>query len=68
MTLDKTETSFIAGASVTLSCSAEGFPTPVLKWYKNNTPLQNSQKVNITDSKLILLRSESIDKGTYKCT
>ena len=68
MTLDKTETSFIAGTSITLSCSAEGFPTPVLKWYKNNTPLKNSQKVDITDTNLTILRSESIDKGTYKCT
>lgn len=68
MTLDKTKTSFIAGASITLSCSAKGFPTPELKWYKNNTPLKSSQKVNITDSNLIILRSESIDKGTYKCT
>ena len=68
MTLDKAKTSFIAGTSIVLSCSAEGFPSPVLKWYKNNTPLRNSNKVNITDSSLIISRSKSIDKGIYKCT
>ena len=68
MTLDKSKTSFIVGTSITLYCTADGFPTPVIKWYKNNTPLKNSNKVNITGSSLVISRVKLIDKGTYKCT
>merc|ERR1719270_2665268 len=68
MTLDKSKASFIVGTSITLSCTADGFPTPVIKWYKNNTPLKNSNKVNITGSSLVISRVKFIDKGTYKCT
>merc|ERR1712223_1651693 len=68
MTLDKSKTSFIAGTSIVLSCAAEGFPYPEIKWYKNNTPLKNSKKVSINGTSLAISKSQSIDKGVYKCT
>merc|ERR1719367_2412844 len=68
MTLEKSKTSFIAGTSIILSCTAEGFPYPEIKWYKNNTPLKNSKKVSINGTSLAISKSKSIDKGVYKCT
>ena len=68
MSLDKSVTSFIAGTRIELKCESEGFPIPVLHWYKNNTPLKSGGKVNLTESTLIVSRADSFDKGTYKCT
>lgn len=67
-TVDKATTTFIVGTSIVLACDVKGFPTPKIQWYKNNTPLQASNKITgVNGGELTVSKVGIIDKGTYKC-
>ena len=45
-----------------------GFPAPVVKWYKNNTPLPKSDRFSVdAESTLTVKRLTVIDGGVYAC-
>ncbi len=72
-----------AGIEVTLTCSASGFPAPIITWFKNNETLLNSSLVSLTmysipesmiSTSLITTTSELVlsdprinDTGEYYC-
>ena len=61
--------------SFTLQCTAEGFPTPSVQWYLNNTMITNSSNryivdntsVNSITSILRVIMADFIDTGLYHC-
>lgn len=42
-----------AGEEITLSCSAEGVPEPVVTWHKDGKPLIGSKFVSSSDHRLV---------------
>lgn len=53
---------------MTLTCTVVGFPVPVVKWYKNNTPLPKSDRFNVdAESTLTVKKLTVIDGGVYAC-
>ena len=61
--------------SFTLHCTAEGFPTPSIQWYLNNTMITNSSNRYIVDttsmnsitSILTVIMADFTDTGLYYC-
>lgn len=50
-------------SSVTLSCLAEGFPQPVIDWYKNEQKLHDITGLN----SLVIEVLQPKDRGFYYC-
>lgn len=48
--------------SLTLSCTSDGNPTPVYRWYKNN----HDDNIS-TDENFTLSNINTTDKGQYTC-
>ena len=61
--------------SFTLQCTAEGFPTPSIQWYLNNTMITNTSNRYIVDttsmnsitSILRVIMADFTDTGLYHC-
>ena len=61
--------------SFTLQCTAEGFPTPSIQWYLNNTMITNTSNRYIVDTTsmnsitniLIVIMANFNDTGLYHC-
>ena len=61
--------------SFTLWCTAEGFPTPSIQWYLNNTMITNTSNRYIVDttsmnsitSILRVIMADFTDTGLYHC-
>ena len=65
----------VVNNSFTLECRAEGFPTPAIQWYLNNTMITNASNRDIVDttsmnsitSILRVIIAEFTDSGLYHC-
>ena len=61
--------------SFTVECTAEGFPTPSIQWYHNNTMITNSSNryivettsMNSITSTLRIIMADFTDSGMYHC-
>ena len=61
--------------SFTVECRAEGFPTPSIQWYHNNTMITNSSNkyivettsMNSITSILRVIMANFTDSGVYHC-
>ena len=61
--------------SFTVECRAEGFPTPSIQWYHNNTMITNSSNryivettsMNSITSILRVIMADFTDSGVYYC-
>ena len=61
--------------SFTVECTAEGFPTPSIQWYHNNTMITNSSNryivettsMNSITSILRVIMADFTDSGVYHC-
>ena len=66
--MGKENTMFKQHEKITLTCEVSGYPMPFVKWYKNNTPLQKSERVNVYENyTLDITDATLIDGGTYTC-
>jgi hypothetical protein len=45
VTISKDKTVFKYGKDITLTCQVKGYPIPVIRWYKNNTPVPKSSRL-----------------------
>lgn len=55
--------------SVTLQCQTEGYPTPLVSWYKDGKPLSESVRHRVLSSgSLHLVFAQPGDTGLYTCT
>ena len=43
------QTNFEFGSEITLPCNVDGYPEPIVKWYKNNAGLPPSDRI-VVDS------------------
>lgn len=74
-TLDHTEKSKnqVQGDSLTLLCKARGYPTPTVKWFKDDLQLETDGRMKllesdgIEDAKLVIEDLQYEDKGKYVC-
>lgn len=56
------------GQEMVLKCSVKGYPIPIIRWYKNNTPLQKSGRIHLLeDHSLVIDNATPIDGGVYTC-
>lgn len=62
------QTNFEFGSEITLPCNVDGYPEPIVKWYKNNAGLPPSDRI-VVDSlnTLTISRASPIDGGVYIC-
>ena len=67
--IDKRVTEFEIGREIKFSCSVRGYPIPVIRWYKNNTPLRASARISFLelDNALVVTKATQIDGGVYTC-
>ncbi|GAA6068512.1 hemicentin-1 isoform X1, partial [Tachysurus ichikawai] len=63
------EVSVLEGEELTLTCGAEGTPTPQLTWMRNGVKLDTTEHVHVSahGRTLTLLRVTKEDSGIYKC-
>ena len=59
-------------ATLTLTCSAEGFPIPSIVWFMNNTVISSGvtngeSAMNVNSSTLIISNVNFNDSGMYYC-
>ncbi|XP_056893820.1 hemicentin-1 isoform X2 [Takifugu flavidus] len=61
--------SLVLSQSTSLVCDVTGSPTPVITWYKEETPVVASDNIQILDmgKTLRLLRADTSDAGSYSC-
>ena len=65
----------VINKSFTVECTAEGFPTPSIQWYHNNTMITNSSNryivettsMNSITSILRVIMADFTDSGVYHC-
>ena len=67
--IDDSVTTFKFGTEIRLPCSVKGYPIPVIRWYKNNTPLPRSQRISVEEGSntLVVKKASPIDGGTFMC-
>ena len=57
---------------IRLSCGANGSPDPVFAWYKDDAPLEPTNRIKIKStvgmSSVIIEEAETSDAGVYKVT
>eukprot|EP00094_Tigriopus_californicus_P009415 TCALIF_09078-PA protein Name:"Similar to Ppn Papilin (Drosophila melanogaster)" AED:0.22 eAED:0.22 QI:0/0/0/0.5/1/0.75/4/0/1231 len=59
---------FKFGQEMLLKCLVKGYPIPIIRWYKNNTPLQKSGRIHLLDDhSLVIDNATPIDGGVYTC-
>ncbi|XP_077985270.1 uncharacterized protein LOC144439912 [Glandiceps talaboti] len=54
-------------SSVTLSCQADGDPTPTFTWTKDGSDLQTNTKYTVTGGSLVIHNIDRSDDGQYRC-
>ncbi|XP_077985269.1 uncharacterized protein LOC144439911 [Glandiceps talaboti] len=54
-------------SSVTLSCQADGVPTPTITWAKDSRNLQTNSKYTVTGGSLVIHNIDRSDDGQYRC-
>ncbi|XP_049322460.1 neural cell adhesion molecule 1a isoform X10 [Astyanax mexicanus] len=57
------------GEAVTLACSADGYPEPIVTWAHNNVVLVPDEKYSLNDdgSELTIKDVKKVDEGDYVC-
>ena len=57
------------GDGVVIPCSVEGDPRPQIRWFKDESPISNTDLHYFIrqDSSLEIFSSDSEDTGSYKC-
>jgi len=57
------------GEEIKLTCEVQGYPIPVIRWYKNNVPLSSrGNRIQIFDDhSLVITGTSTIDGGSYSC-
>ena len=53
--------------NVRLLCEADGFPPPVITWYKNGYPIKDARR-QFKERNLEIKEIVFEDRGTYTCT
>ncbi|CAH0383119.1 unnamed protein product [Bemisia tabaci] len=57
------------GAHISIPCDTDGYPIPQVAWYKDNYPVENTERIRITESnRLIINKAYVNDTGNYRCT
>lgn len=60
------------GGTITLTCEAYGNPKPTITWYRDNSPILDSQaRVTIVpgypEASLQIIMADATDAGSYQC-
>lgn len=65
-----TRVTILESSNVTLSCHANGYPTPTVTWLLNGNPLASQGHITVDDStRSLTLRNVKPDAGgEYSCT
>lgn len=55
--------------NITISCRAEGFPSPSITWNHNGatTPLVSGERWKIKGQSLTIVKAQEGDSGVYQC-
>lgn len=61
------EKRFGVGGNINISCTTDGYPVPQITWYKDQQPLEESSRITITETNLIVYNVDGADSGYYKC-
>ncbi|XP_032578299.1 papilin isoform X5 [Drosophila sechellia] len=61
--------SYTPGSTIVMSCSVQGYPEPNVTWTKDNVPLYDNERVQITyqPHRLVLSDVTPADSGKYTC-
>ncbi|CAF4798103.1 unnamed protein product [Pieris macdunnoughi] len=56
-----------AGTVITVPCEVDGYPVPVVRWSKDNVPLESSNRIQMTEGRLTISHANTNDTGEYAC-
>ncbi|XP_068083649.1 papilin [Anabrus simplex] len=66
ITLERTL--YAIGSDISIPCDVDGHPIPRVQWYKDNKPLETSDRIQVTEShRILIVRADKTDAGTYRC-
>ncbi|XP_013147767.1 PREDICTED: papilin isoform X2 [Papilio polytes] len=60
-------TTVATGAQLSLPCEVDGYPEPEVRWTKDGVPLLQSDRIDITESRLTITSTNINDSGLYGC-
>ena len=58
------------GQPIRLHCEADGIPTPQIKWFKDNNPIEKNDldfHIESNGAELLLRKTTKDHLGAYKC-
>ncbi|XP_046402802.1 LOW QUALITY PROTEIN: papilin [Ischnura elegans] len=62
------QTTYPVSSDISIPCHVEGYPIPRVLWYKDDSILENTERVQLADpNRIIILRANTTDSGTYRC-
>ena len=69
VTINKDVTTYAIGEDIRIACNVRGYPIPVIRWFKNNSPLRIVDRVSVEEPRnaLVIKNVNHIDGGTYAC-
>ncbi|XP_023166272.2 papilin isoform X2 [Drosophila hydei] len=61
---------YTPGSTIAIDCAVQGNPAPNVTWTKDNTPLYNNERVQITSNphRMVISDVTTEDSGVYGCT
>ncbi|XP_046408393.1 papilin-like [Ischnura elegans] len=62
------KTAYPVSSDISIPCHVEGYPIPRVLWYKDDSILEYTERVQLADpNRIIILRANTTDSGTYRC-
>ncbi|KAK4885313.1 hypothetical protein RN001_001584 [Aquatica leii] len=63
-----THTSFVIGRDISIGCDVEGYPIPLVQWFKDGYLIYPSSSIHISDThRLTIYKANESDSGEYRC-
>ncbi|XP_032682374.1 papilin-like [Odontomachus brunneus] len=62
------QSQFAEGSEISIGCGVDGYPVPLVLWYKNDELIRTDNRIKISElNRLIINHANREDSGRYRC-